>query len=180
MAPRRSALTTAYGILLAGTAVALVPFAYLVSTSLKDTNSLFSYPPDWIPSPLFWGNFTALFQDHPYVRWTGLHFVDALSPLAYLGAGVSTESDQENGSPVGVRQRHVDPAQRRRAQGRGRVVLGDGQTRPQQRDHGREPRFAAMGCDSSAPHYGRTLEEKTTCGDKVHFFSGDDPRMLAA
>lgn len=70
MAPRRSTLASAYGILLAGVAVSLVPFAYLVSTSLKDTNSLFNYPPDWIPSPLFWGNFTALFQDHPYIRWT--------------------------------------------------------------------------------------------------------------
>lgn len=66
----RSASVLSYAILLGGVAIALVPFLYVVSTSLKETTSLFSYPPDWIPSPFYWGNFESLFADHPFVRWT--------------------------------------------------------------------------------------------------------------
>ena len=66
----RPAIALSYVILLVGVAIALVPFLYVVSTSLKETTSLFSYPPDWIPSPIYWGNFEALFADHPFVWWT--------------------------------------------------------------------------------------------------------------
>ena len=66
----RPATALAYAILLVGVAIALVPFLYVVSTSLKETTSLFSYPPDWIPSPIYWGNFESLFADHPFVWWT--------------------------------------------------------------------------------------------------------------
>ncbi len=66
----RPAIALSYVILLVGVAIALVPFLYVVSTSLKETTSLFSYPPDWIPSPIYWGNFESLFADHPFVWWT--------------------------------------------------------------------------------------------------------------
>lgn len=66
----RSAISLSYVVLLVGVAIALVPFLYVVSTSMKETTSLFSYPPDWIPSPIYWGNFESLFADHPFVRWT--------------------------------------------------------------------------------------------------------------
>ena len=67
---RRPAIALSYAILSVGVAVALVPFLYVLSTSFKETTSLFSYPPDWIPSPVFWGNIKSLFEDHPFVRWT--------------------------------------------------------------------------------------------------------------
>ena len=66
----RSAIILSYAVVLVGVAVALGPFLYVVSTSLKETTSLFSYPPDWIPSPLYWGNFASLLADHPFVWWT--------------------------------------------------------------------------------------------------------------
>jgi len=66
----RPAISLSYVILFIGVAIALVPFLYVVSTSLKESTSLFSYPPDWIPSPIFWGNFESLFADHPFVLWT--------------------------------------------------------------------------------------------------------------
>ena len=49
--------------------VSLAPFFYVVSTSLKETKSLFGYPPHWIPDPIYFGNYLALFQKHPFGWW---------------------------------------------------------------------------------------------------------------
>lgn len=68
--PTRSMTTIAYGILLIGVLISLTPFFYILSTSLKETRSLFSYPPEWIPSTLFWGNYAKLLQETEFVRWT--------------------------------------------------------------------------------------------------------------
>ena len=43
-------LVAIYGVLIVAGIIAIVPFLYVVSTSLKDTAALFSYPPEWIPS----------------------------------------------------------------------------------------------------------------------------------
>jgi ABC-type glycerol-3-phosphate transport system permease component len=47
----------------------LAPFFYVVSTSFKETRSLFSYPPHWLPDPIYFGNYLALFQKHPFGWW---------------------------------------------------------------------------------------------------------------
>lgn len=58
------------GLVLALTvAVSLAPFFYVVSTSLKETKSLFGYPPQWIPNPVYFGNYAALFTKHPFGWW---------------------------------------------------------------------------------------------------------------
>jgi ABC-type glycerol-3-phosphate transport system permease component len=59
-----------YGILTVAGIIAIVPFLYVVSTSLKETAALFSYPPEWIPSEPTLDNFRALLAEHPYLRWT--------------------------------------------------------------------------------------------------------------
>jgi ABC-type glycerol-3-phosphate transport system permease component len=51
--------------------ISLAPFFYVVSTSLKETKSLFSYPPRWIPDPVYLGNYLALFEKHPFGWWLG-------------------------------------------------------------------------------------------------------------
>ncbi len=68
--PSRPSIAGSYSVLLAACVIALVPFLYVLSTSFKETQSLFSYPPDWLPSPLFLGNYVALMVDQPFVRWT--------------------------------------------------------------------------------------------------------------
>jgi ABC-type glycerol-3-phosphate transport system permease component len=50
-------------------AAAIAPFLYVVSTSLKETRALFDYPPHWIPSPLYGGNYTKLLTDYSFLRW---------------------------------------------------------------------------------------------------------------
>jgi ABC-type glycerol-3-phosphate transport system permease component len=50
--------------------VALAPFVYVVSASFKATQSLFQFPPEWIPSDPTLDNYGRLIEDHPFVRWT--------------------------------------------------------------------------------------------------------------
>lgn len=47
-----------YILLLIGAAIILVPFFWMVSTSLKTEAQLFRYPPEWIPDPLQLNNYT--------------------------------------------------------------------------------------------------------------------------
>ena len=63
-------LVAIYGVLIVAGIIAIVPFLYVISTSLKDTASLFSYPPEWIPSEPTLSNFLNLLEEYPYVRWT--------------------------------------------------------------------------------------------------------------
>src|SRR5439155_11657521 len=45
------------GLLLAISAVALVPLAWMVSTSLKATGTEYEWPPQWIPQPPVFANY---------------------------------------------------------------------------------------------------------------------------
>jgi ABC-type glycerol-3-phosphate transport system permease component len=63
-------LIAIYGILTLAAIIALVPFLYVISTSLKDTVALFKYPPEWIPSEPTLDNFHALLEEYPFARWT--------------------------------------------------------------------------------------------------------------
>jgi multiple sugar transport system permease protein len=70
-------LVAIYAILLVAAIIALVPFFYVISTSLKDTYSLFKYPPEWIPSQPTLENFRSLLEENPFVRWTLNSFIVA-------------------------------------------------------------------------------------------------------
>jgi ABC-type glycerol-3-phosphate transport system permease component len=59
-----------YAVLLIAAFIAIVPFLYVVSTSLKESLSLFQYPPQWIPRDPTLTNYRKLFDDHPWLRWT--------------------------------------------------------------------------------------------------------------
>jgi multiple sugar transport system permease protein len=50
--------------------IALGPFLYVLSTSLKQTRTLYSFPPDWIPNDLVLRNYEVLLFDRPFLRWT--------------------------------------------------------------------------------------------------------------
>jgi multiple sugar transport system permease protein len=56
-----------------------VPLFYILSTSLKEQQLLFTYPPNWIPSHLYWGNFTGLLFDTPFLRWVLNTLIVAIS-----------------------------------------------------------------------------------------------------
>ncbi len=49
--------------------ISLAPFFYVISTSFKETKSLFTYPPHWLPNPVYFGNYVRLFTKHPFGWW---------------------------------------------------------------------------------------------------------------
>ena len=63
-------LVMTYAILIVACLIALVPFLYVISTSLKETRALFSYPPQWIPEDPTTINYRELLEEHPFLRWT--------------------------------------------------------------------------------------------------------------
>lgn len=71
--PRRGRslyLIAVYVTLCLAVAISMLPFLYVISSSLKDSVALFSYPPEWIPAEPTLRNYRALLEDYPFVRWT--------------------------------------------------------------------------------------------------------------
>jgi len=46
-----------YLALIVGGFFMMMPFAYMLSTSLKPANQVFLYPPRWLPDPIVWNNY---------------------------------------------------------------------------------------------------------------------------
>ena len=47
----------------------LMPFAYMISTSLKSRGEVFTTPVQWIPSTLKWNNFSDALDQYPIARY---------------------------------------------------------------------------------------------------------------
>lgn len=47
----------------------LMPFFWMLSTSLKNLKDVFSFPPEWIPKPFVWGNYVRIFEVVPFARY---------------------------------------------------------------------------------------------------------------
>ena len=56
-------------LLILGAIVMVMPFAWMISTSLKSQNEVFSYPPEWIPSTPIWENYVRAWQAVPFARY---------------------------------------------------------------------------------------------------------------
>jgi multiple sugar transport system permease protein len=56
----------AYGVYTAGSVFMLLPFFWLLSTSLKLTGQEFLLPPVWIPHPLAWSNYGEVLNQLPF------------------------------------------------------------------------------------------------------------------
>jgi len=59
----------AYALLTLGGLLMLLPFAWLVSSSLKGPNEIFVLPPEWIPNPPRWSNYTEVLSALPFLRY---------------------------------------------------------------------------------------------------------------
>ena len=51
--------------LTSGAVLMLLPFAYMISTSLKATGEVFTTPVQWIPDSLKWDNYSTTWQENP-------------------------------------------------------------------------------------------------------------------
>ena len=56
----------AHIILIAGSIVFLMPFVYVVSTSLKTAGDVYTFPPEFIPNPIQWENYPDAFTAMPF------------------------------------------------------------------------------------------------------------------
>jgi len=51
-----------YILLILGALIVLIPFFYMISTSLTHSDKLYQYPFQWIPDPIMWGNYPEAFK----------------------------------------------------------------------------------------------------------------------
>ncbi len=49
----------------------LIPFLWTISTALKDNQDAFKFPPQWIPNPPLWENFSKAWSALPFTKWVG-------------------------------------------------------------------------------------------------------------
>ncbi len=70
---KRTALTlgrlAVHAGLIAGGVVMVLPFVWMVSTSLKAPEQVFTYPPQWLPHPPLWQNYSQTVSVMPFGRF---------------------------------------------------------------------------------------------------------------
>jgi ABC-type glycerol-3-phosphate transport system permease component len=79
----------AYAVLTVFAVIALGPFVYLLSPSLRKSYELFSYPPEWIPQTLYWGNFGTILHETSYLRW-GLNTLIVATAVTVITLAIDT------------------------------------------------------------------------------------------
>ena len=66
----RARSVSSYVVLVVGSVSFLVPFLWMVTTSLKDDSQIYTFPVQWVPKPVVWENYARLFAQAP--MWTYL------------------------------------------------------------------------------------------------------------
>ena len=56
-------------VLFFGAIIILIPFFWMISTSLKAQGNVYLYPPQWIPNPQRWTNFKEVVDQVPFVTF---------------------------------------------------------------------------------------------------------------
>ena len=77
-----------YGALVAVAVVLLLPFAWMVSTSLKGNEAIFAIPPEWIPETVRWDNYAAVFERMPFLLY--LRNTTVITVLTIVGTVLSS------------------------------------------------------------------------------------------
>ncbi|MFI5694134.1 carbohydrate ABC transporter permease [Kribbella sp. NPDC051586] len=58
-----------YVLLIAGAVPTLLPLIWLIRSALMDSGQIFVSPPEWIPKPFAWDNFTGALTQVPFARY---------------------------------------------------------------------------------------------------------------
>lgn len=74
----------AFLVVLAGACSMLLPFVWMLSTSLKQANLVYTIPPQWIPNPFDWANYQEV--------WTASNVLTGLGNSAIISMTVLTLS----------------------------------------------------------------------------------------
>lgn len=62
--------TITYFLLFFGAFILMVPFGWMLSTSLKLPGDVFAFPPEWIPNPVMWSNYPKAWNYLPFNTFT--------------------------------------------------------------------------------------------------------------
>ncbi|MGE5572254.1 MAG: carbohydrate ABC transporter permease [Bacteroidota bacterium] len=82
---RAAARAISYAVVIAGALVLLVPFFWMVSSSLKELKDVFAYPPVWLPIPPQWHNYLDAWRAVPFGRYlANTVFVTVLGMFAEI------------------------------------------------------------------------------------------------
>jgi multiple sugar transport system permease protein len=81
---RRIGTTIVYALLVLVGLAAVIPFVWLLRSSVMGTAQIFAFPPEWIPSPWEWGNFAGALEAQPFL----LYFLNTLKIVAIVVPGV--------------------------------------------------------------------------------------------
>jgi multiple sugar transport system permease protein len=68
-AVRAGATSLTYIVLIAGSALYVIPFLWMVRTSLMPIENMFVYPPQFIPNPVRWVNYAEMWNTGPFLSW---------------------------------------------------------------------------------------------------------------
>lgn len=77
-----------HATLLAGAVVCILPFVWLIRSSLMGGSQIFAVPPEWIPSPFEWDNYLGALTAEPFERYFFNTMV--IEVLVVVGTLVST------------------------------------------------------------------------------------------
>jgi multiple sugar transport system permease protein len=77
-------LALSYLLLIAGAILMVVPFIWMISSSLKPEGDVFAFPPEWIPNPAHWDNYAQTFAIVPFAQF-GLNSLQ-VAILSVIGA----------------------------------------------------------------------------------------------
>ena len=77
-----------YTCLVVGTVVIMIPFFWMITTSLKKSGTEFTFPIEWLPNPPRWKNYVDGWTVLPFNRWA-LNSV-RISALAIAGSVISS------------------------------------------------------------------------------------------
>jgi multiple sugar transport system permease protein len=58
-----------YAVLCVGSVGMLLPFLWMVSTSLKAADKVMAFPPQWMPNPVVWRNFIEAWRSLPFTLY---------------------------------------------------------------------------------------------------------------
>jgi ABC-type glycerol-3-phosphate transport system permease component len=62
-------MAATYFLVLGGLVVLMIPFGWMISTSLKTLQEAFAFPPTWIPNPIRWRNYPDSWNYMPFTLY---------------------------------------------------------------------------------------------------------------
>lgn len=77
-----------FAILLIGALTMITPFVWMLSTALKESKAVYQIPPQWIPNPVDWANFSEIWSSSNLI--IGLRNSIFITAIVIVGCTISS------------------------------------------------------------------------------------------